>query len=71
MVGLFSSLAIAPLITVLYHETSIDFSYVYLILILMDILLYNFLLKKIWWKSILVSFLLNTISIFYFYWGNG
>ncbi len=70
-VGLASSLAIAPLITILYHETAFDFLYVYAALILMDIFLYNFLLQKLWWKAILASVLLNTLCIIYFFLGNG
>ena len=71
VVGLASSLAIAPLITILYHETAIDFGRVFAALIIMDFVLYNFLLQKLWWKAILVSFLLNTICIIFFYMGNG
>ena len=71
LLGLASSLAIAPLITILYHETAIDFWYVYLLLIVLDIVLYDFLLQKLWGKAILVSFLLNTICIIFFFLGNG
>lgn len=71
LVGLASSLAVAPLITILYHETTIDFGRVYFLLIIMDFILYNFLLQKLWWKSILVSALLNTVCIIFFYMANG
>ena len=70
-IGLAASLAVAPLITILYHESDLDFWWVYLFMIVLDVLLYCMLLQRLWWKAILISFFLNTIAIIYFFLGNG
>lgn len=71
LVGLITGLAYYPLMTVLYHETSINFWLVWLLLIIFDILIYNFLLKKNIAKSIIISFVLNLFAIIFFLFGNG
>jgi len=71
LVGIAGSLAVAPLLTILYHETAIDFWLVYFIYIIFDGLLYYFLLQRVWWKALLVSAFLNTIVMVCFVIGNG
>lgn len=71
LVALVTSLAVVPLITVLYHETSLDFWFVYLAMILADIFIYYYLVQRNWWKAIPASFLVNTIAMIFFYLGNG
>ena len=70
-VALFTSLAVAPLITLLYHETRTDFWFVYVAMILADIFIYYYLVQRNWWKAVPASFLVNTIAIIFFYMGNG
>jgi len=70
LVGLSSSLAFAPLMSLLYHETDISFNYVYLTLILLDAIIYNTLLQPTWWKSLLIAFFLNSIMMVWFVIGN-
>jgi len=67
----FSSMAIVPLITILYHETPIDFLNVYIAMILLDILILNMLVQYNWWKAVPASLLANTIGIIFFFLGNG
>jgi len=69
--ALFTSLAIVPLITLLYHETALDFTVVYTGMIVLDILLLNYLVQYNWWKAVPASFLANTIAIIFFFIGNG
>lgn len=69
--ALFTSLAIAPLITILYHETELDFWFVYFSMMGIDIFLYLFFIQKNWWKAIPAAFLINTILMIFFYIGNG
>ena len=71
LVALFTSLAVVPLITVLYHETALDFWFVYVVLILADIFIYYYLLQRNWGKAVPASFLINTIAMIFFYIGNG
>ncbi len=68
---LFTSLAIVPLITMLYHETTLDFTIVYVSMIVADIFLLNFFVQYNWWKAVPASFLANTIGIIFFFIGNG
>lgn len=68
---LFTSLAIVPLITMLYHETTLDFTIVYVCMIVADIFLLNFLVQYNWWKAVPASLLANTIGIIFFFLGNG
>ncbi|HEX4877019.1 MAG TPA: hypothetical protein VFV31_10135 [Chitinophagaceae bacterium] len=70
-VALITSLAVVPLITILYHETSIDFWFVYLGMIVTDILVFYFLIHQNWWKAVPAAFIINTIAIVFFYIGNG
>ena|SRR5687767_9719163 len=71
LVALFTSLAVVPLITVLYHETTLNFWLVYLVMILADSIIYYSLLQRNWWKAVPASFLVNTIAMIFFYMGNG
>ena len=71
VLGLASSLALAPLLTLLYHETDANFGYIYLGMIVLDVLLYCLLLQRTWWKAALISFFLNTVVFVYFLIGNG
>lgn len=66
-----TSLAVGPLITILYHETAADFWLVYLGMMVLDALLYVYLLQRNWWKAVPAAFLVNTFVMFYFYLGNG
>lgn len=69
--ALFTSLAVAPLITMLYHETDVDFTYVYISMIVLDtVVLYYFLPPNIW-KAIAASFIANSIAFVFFFLGNG
>lgn len=70
-VGFTSSMMTVPLMVMLYHETDLSFWYVYLGLIVLDTLLYCFLLKSNWWKAIPISLVLNTIAIVFFFICNG
>ena len=71
LVGLISSIAYYPLLTVLYHDTEIDFWLVLLILMIADVFIYNILIKKSIAKSIIASFFLNLLAIIFFLFGNG
>ena len=71
LVGLVSSIAYYPLMTVLYHETNFDFWLILLLLLIADVFVYNLLIKKSIAKSIIASFLLNLLAIIYFLLGNG
>lgn len=71
LVGLISGIAFYPLMTVLYHDTEVNFWLVLLLIIIFDVFAYNFLLKKNIAKSIIVSFFLNLIAIIFFLFGNG
>ncbi|MBS1760857.1 MAG: hypothetical protein JST23_12110 [Bacteroidetes bacterium] len=66
-----TSLATAPLLAMLYRETAVDFFYVYIGMIVLDILLLNFLVEYKWWKAIVSSFLANTFLMIFFFIGNG
>ncbi|HEY8690718.1 MAG TPA: hypothetical protein VIM07_15890 [Chitinophagaceae bacterium] len=71
LVGLVSSIAYYSLMTVLYHDTDVDFWLVLLVLMIFDVFVYNLLLKKSIAKSIIVSFCLNLIAIIFFLFANG
>lgn len=71
LTGLITSIACYPVLVVLYHETSINFWLVLLLMIIFDIFIYNLLLKKNIVKSIIVSFFLNLVAIIFFLFGNG
>lgn len=71
LVGLFSSLAWYPLMTVLYHETDTDFWMILLLVMVFDVLVYNLLIKKAIAKSVIISFFLNLVAIIFFLFGNG
>ena len=71
LVGLLASMAWYPLMTVLYHETDVDFWTVLLLIMIFDVFVYNLLLKKAIAKSIILSFFLNLVAIIFFLFGNG
>lgn len=71
LVGLASSIACYSLMTILYHETDVNFALVLLLIIIFDVFVYNLLLKKNIAKSIIVSFCLNLVAIIFFLFGNG
>lgn len=71
LVNLFTTMAVAPFITLLYHETDLDFTIVYFAMILLDILMLYFLVQSNGWKAVPASFLANTIAIVAFFIGNG
>jgi len=64
-------LTVVPFITILYHETSLDFTIVYAGMILLDIIVLNLLVLNNWWKAIPAALIVNTIAILYFFIGNG
>ncbi len=71
LVALLTSLTVVPFITILYHETSLDFTIVYAGMILLDIIVLNLLVLNNWWKAIPAALIVNTIAILYFFIGNG
>ncbi len=71
LVGLVSSIACYPLLMVLYHDTDIDFWMVLLLIMVLDVFVYNLLLKKAIAKSIIISFCLNLVAMLFFLFGNG
>ena len=71
LVAIVSSLAIVPLITLLYHETTLNFWLVYFVMILGDIFIFYYLIQPNWAKAIPASILISTIAIIFFYLGNG
>ncbi len=60
--SLFSSMTFAPLMTILYHETTLDFSTVYLGLIAIHFFVNYYLVQPVLWKAILASALSITVS---------
>ena len=71
LVVLLTSLAIVPLITILYHETLLDFTWVYAAMILLDSVVLYLLVQRNWGKAIPAAFIANTIAILFFFIGNG
>ena len=71
LVGLVTSIAWYSLMTVLYHETNINFWLVWIVLMVFDVFVYNLLLKKNIVKSIIASIILNLMAIIFFILGNG
>ena len=71
LIGLLSCIAWYPLMTVLYHETNINFWVVLVLVMIFDVFVYHLLLKKNIAKSIIVSLFLNLIAIIFFLFGNG
>ena len=71
LLGLLSSLAWYPLMTVLYHGTNINFWVVLVLIMTFDVFVYHLLLKKNIAGSIVVSFFLNLLAIIFFLFGNG
>lgn len=71
LVGLFSSLAVVPFISILYHSTDIDFMIVYIGIIVFDSFLLYRLVQPNLLKAIPASFLMNTFAIILFFLVNG
>lgn len=71
LVTLFTSMAVVPLITILYHETSVDFWYVYACMILADALICYFGVQRSVWKAVVSAFFSNTVAMIFFYILNG
>lgn len=70
-VTIFTSMAVAPLITLLYHETELNFWIVYFGMIAADwFILYNLVQKSVW-KAIVSSIISNTVTIIFFFLVNG
>ena len=66
-----TSMAYAPLMTILYHETSFDFFSVYAIMLLLDVFVGYFLVQRVWWKAIVATFFADTAVIIFFFLANG
>ncbi len=70
-VGLALALFQGSLFTMLYHETNFDFWALFLITIVFDTAVYFVLLRRVWWKAILLGVLLNLIGFIFFIILNG
>jgi len=70
LVGSLLALAEAPLLTLLYHDTEIDFTYPFVLVIIFDFIIYFSLLQKSWWKAIVAAILFNLIGFIYFTFAN-
>lgn len=70
-VGFVLALFEAPFLTLLYHDTYIDFWLPFFAFLVFDMFVYLLLLKKIWWKAIVVSILFNFIGFIFFFLVNG
>ena len=68
--GCISSLAWYPLLTVLYHETSLNLWMVFPLIMVCDVFIYHYLLKKNLAGSIIMSVLLNVMAIIFFLFEN-
>lgn len=66
VIGFLLALAEAPFLTLLYHDTDINFWVPFFFLLIFDIAVYFLLLQKIWWKAIVVSILFNCIGFVLF-----
>ena len=71
LLGFISSLAWYPLMTILYHETTINFWIILVLIMTCDVFIYYRLLSRSLIKSILTSIILNVIAIIYFLFLNG
>ena len=70
-IGLLLALAEAPLLTILYHDTDINFWLPFFFLVTFDMAVYFLLLQKVWWKAIVASVLLNCLGFIFFIIVNG
>ena len=66
-----TSLAFAPLMTVLYHETDLNFFYLYLGIMLLDINIFHYLVRRDLMRAILACFFMDSVVFIYFFIGNG
>ena len=71
LVVLCTSLTVVPIMKMLYHETSIEYTWVYAGIILLDILAAVALVQRNWWKAVPAALLANTFAIVFFFLGNG
>ena len=71
VVGFVLALAEAPFLTLLYHDTDINFWLVFFLLIVFDMAVYLLLLQKVWWKAIVASILFNFLGFIFFIIVNG
>ena len=71
LVGFLLALAEAPFLTLLYHDTEIDFWIPFFSFLVFDMFVYLLLLKKVWWKAIVVSLLINFLGFIFFILVNG
>ena len=71
LVGFLLALAEAPFLTLLYHDTDIDFWLVFFLLIVFDMAVYLLLLQKVWWKAIVAAILFNFLGFILFILVNG
>jgi hypothetical protein len=70
-IGFLLALAEAPFLTLLYHDTEIDFWVVFFLVIIFDFAVYFLLLQRTLWKAILLAILYNFIGFIYFTIVNG
>lgn len=70
-VGFLLALAEGPFLTLLYHDTEIDFTYPFLFIIVFDFVVYFLLLQKTWWNAIVAAIFFNLIGFVYFALVNG
>lgn len=69
--NLFVCMAVVPFITLLYHETQINFSLVFVCMFLVDAFLLYYIVQPTLWKAITASLIGNLIAILFFILGNG
>lgn len=71
LIGLLSSMAWYPLMMILYHETSVNFWIILIIVMTGDFFIYRYLLRRAIIKCIITSVILNLIAILFFLFVNG
>jgi len=71
LVGLYSTLAVVPLISILYHGTDVEFTIVYIGMIVLDSFLLYKLVQPNLLKAIPASLLMNTFAFILFFIING
>ena len=71
LVGFMLALAEAPFLTLLYHDTEINFWIPFFSFLVFDMFVYLLLLKKVWWKAIVVSLVINFLGFIFFILVNG
>ena len=71
LIGLLLAMAEAPFLTLLYHDTDINFWIPFFFLMVFDGVVYFLLLKQVIWKAILVATLVNFFGFIFFIIVNG